>query len=585
MKKRSVRKIFAMLLAGLLTVSVLAGCNGGDGGSSTASSASSAAQSSEAESQEAPSAAGSEDSSEAQESDASDGAQNVGAFDEEVTLRVPVYDRGVEGVPTVNDNYWTGWVQENFGDPNNIKVEYVPIARTDVITDYALLASSKNLPTILMEYDFPKVAQWAADGYLTTFDMDAFAEAAPTYYETMEKNELLDFSIMNDETYFALAERPFWDTGFTYVRFVRMDWLKEIGYDHIPVDPENYEEYLDAMTKIKEAGLAEYPVGGEVYAVGADQNYGFRTLPQDETEWAMYSSVAIPSLGWEPDYKVLKRMNGEYNAGLMNPEFYITDKESAKARFVNGETYRYGDYISASVDWVNSFYEQNPDGELAIEPVPTKPDEKGGTTPAYRADNPFGMIVGFSSTATQDEITAAWMYMEWMSQEDVRFEMQWGFEGENYVMDADSGLPESVGDYEGEFKQGYNNNKDYWCIASESRNAGTAEEMIPTIVPKGHPQDFTQGVLDVYHGRVKASEEGYAMTDPLFTTTIDAEVEYGASLLELFKEYRDTLIMTAPEEFDAKYEELSKNYADQGFQAVTEGRKEAFEAGQSTHLQ
>lgn len=44
-------------------------------------------------------------------------------FAENVTLRVPVYDRGVEGVPDVTNNYWTQWIQENFGDKYNITVE------------------------------------------------------------------------------------------------------------------------------------------------------------------------------------------------------------------------------------------------------------------------------------------------------------------------------------------------------------------------------------------------------------------------------------------------------------------------------
>ena len=87
-------------------------------------------------------------------------------FEENVTLRVPVYDRGVEGVPDVTNNYWTQWIQENFGDVYNVTVEYVPITRTDVMTSYALLAADQNLPTILMEYDYPKLSTWANDGYL-----------------------------------------------------------------------------------------------------------------------------------------------------------------------------------------------------------------------------------------------------------------------------------------------------------------------------------------------------------------------------------------------------------------------------------
>ena len=116
------------------------------------------------------------------------GVDSYTPFATNVTLKVPVYDRGVEGVPTVNDNYWTKWIQKNFGDKYNITVEYVPITRTDVMTDYALLAASDSLPTILMEYDYPKVAQWANDGYLATFNMDDFAKVNAVYAKYFTKD-------------------------------------------------------------------------------------------------------------------------------------------------------------------------------------------------------------------------------------------------------------------------------------------------------------------------------------------------------------------------------------------------------------
>lgn len=506
-------------------------------------------------------------------------------FETEVHLKIPVYDRGIEGVPTVNDNYWTKWVQENFGDVYNIRVEYVPITRTDVMTDYALLAASKSLPTILMEYDYPKVALWANDGYLTSFDLDAFAEVAPTYYQRMVENNQLGYTQINGETFFALAERPYWATGYTYQTFVRMDWLREVGYDHVPSPNENYAEYTDALDKITEAGLSTNPWGGRMVTnVGPDQNYAFRDLPEDETEWAMYSSVTVPALDWEPAYRYLKRVNFEYNQGYVNPEYYITDEETERASFVNGDSYRIAAYISANMDWLNSFYEQNPDAELAIEPFATTEDEAEGTTPAYRSDNPFGMIVGFSSTATEEELKAAWMYMEWILQEDVLFTMQWGIEGENYTINAETGLPESVGGYEGEYKQGNNNSKDYWCIVVESRNAGTAEEVIASTSPKGLPHDLTQQIIDNYYRRVQAAEDGYTSTDPIFAVAIEAEAEYSASLVDLYKEYRDRLTMCSPEEFDTLYAELSQKYLDAGYQEVIDARREAYEAGNSTKL-
>ena len=55
-------------------------------------------------------------------------------FAETVEIKVPVYDRSKAGYPAVDDNYWTKWIQENFGDKYNVKVTYVAIPRGDVMT-------------------------------------------------------------------------------------------------------------------------------------------------------------------------------------------------------------------------------------------------------------------------------------------------------------------------------------------------------------------------------------------------------------------------------------------------------------------
>ena len=328
-------------------------------------------------------------------------------FAETVTLRVPVYDRGAEGVPDVSNNYWTGWIQENFGDQYNIKVEYVPITRSDVMTSYALLAADQNLPTILMEYDYPKVAQWADDGYLATFSMDDFKEVAPTYYASMEEGGRLMYSTLGGETYFALAERPYYDTVYSFQTFVRMDWLKQVGYDHVPT---KRDEYLDAMKKIQEAGLCEHPGGGTmITGLGSDQNHAYREYPFNELDWAMYGDYNIPALGTDANYNLLKRANEDYNNGITDPEYYLIDGETAKANFINGDAYSYGCYISSDMPVLTSFYETNPDAELAIYPVVTEDDTAADgitVTPAYRSNNPFGMMVGFSSSATEDELKA-----------------------------------------------------------------------------------------------------------------------------------------------------------------------------------
>lgn len=579
MKKTTLQRTMALTLTGVMAMGTLAGCGNNSSETSTTTPAATDTATTTTETTAA--------TTEAADTATADTAAVAGiegweAFAENVTLKVPVYDRGAEGVPNVSDNYWTKWVQENFGDAYNITVEFVPITRSDVLTDYALLAAAQDLPTILMEYDYPKLAQWADDGYLATYDINEFAQVAPTYYQRMVDLGQLTYTEMDGECYFALAERPYYNTNYTWVTWYRQDWLEQIGYSEYPA---TWAEEKVMLQKLVDEGICEHPLGGNmVTGAGVDQNYAFRSFPLDEENWACYGDYAIPALGDEANKEFVERENEKYNLGFLNPEYYVTDAETAKAGFINGECVQYAGYISADMDWLNAFYEQNPNGDLAVKVTKNIVDEEGGTVPAFRANNPFGMMIGFSSMASVDEIKAAWMYMEWMTQEDNLFTMQWGVEGENYTMD-ENGLPVSVSGYSGDYTQGYNNSKDYWCVTVEARNAGTIEDIIDMSSPKNLPEDFTEDLIANYYGQVEVAEAGYAVSDCNFSVVLNSVSEYQATLLELYTEYRDALTMCAPEEFDALYDDYAKKYAEAGYQAIVDERAAAYAAGQSTKLQ
>ena len=589
MKKTNLQRLGAIVLTGVMAASLLAGCGGGSGSTDTTTAAgttaasTTAAASGETTAAAAETTAAASDETTAAAASGEAGMASWQPFAENVTITIPVYDRGQEGVPDVTNNYWTQWIQENFGDKYNITVQFAPIPRSDVMTQYALLASSQDLPTILMEYDFDKVATWAVDGYLTEYDVDAFAQIAPTYYGKMEELGLTQYIALNGENVFALSERPYYNTPYTYVNWVRMDWLREVGYDHIPA---TRAEYLDAMQKIMDAGLAEHPGGGSMIlsGQGADQNYAYRTFPLNEEDWVKYGDYNIPSLGYEANKKLLKFANEEYNLGITDPEYYTIDTETAKANFINGKSYKYGGYISASMDWLESFYEINPDAELAVEVQSLTEDTEAGTVPAYRSDNPFGMIIGFSSQATEDEIKAAQMYMEWMIQPENLFTMQWGIEGETYNMV--DGVPTSVpyGDQPSEYKQGYNNSVDYWCVIVASRVYGTAEDSIKTTSPQGLPVDFSDALIENYHNKQEAAKKGWAVTDCMFGGAVEGATEYGTELQAKYVEYRDKLVQADPAEFDALYDQYAQEYLDAGYQDVIDDRMELYNEGLTTHL-
>lgn len=594
MKKKMIQKLLTLTLSAAMVLGALTGC-GGDADSQSGQPEESTKESlEESKSSEASQESqGSENEvSQSEESESSSGtAEGAGmegwsAFAENVTLKIPVYDRGAEGVPDVKDNYWTKWVQENFGDQYNITVQYIPITRTQVMQDYALLSSSQNLPTILMEYDYDKLATWAEEGYLQTIDLDAFQEVAPTYYGKMVENNQLVYTELNDEKYFVLAERPYYNTTPNFITFYRLDWLEQVGYDHIPLDRG---EYLDAMQKIMDAGIAEHPGGGAMFASqGGEQVYSTREFPLNEEEWAMYGDFNIPAMSWPAHKEVLRRANEDYNLGITNPEYYTIDATTAEANFTTGKTYAYGAYMAPSMPILDTFYANNPDAKLAVytfvgEDRKTQPDPVVGDYPLYRADNAFGMTIGFSNFASEDEVKAAWMYLEWMIQPENLHTIQWGVEGETYNLD-ENGFEVAVSDYEGEYKLGYNGNKDYWCAVIEARNVGDMYDNIKLNSPKGYPQDFTEEITAIYDLNVKKAELGYPISDALFAVTINSVDEYRRDLQMKYAEFKDQLVMCAPEEFDALYDQLAQEYLDMGYQEILDERKAAYEAGKTTKL-
>lgn len=507
-------------------------------------------------------------------------------FEERVTITVPVYDRSKAGYPAVDDNYWTQWIQQEFGDKWNIEVDYVAIPRGDVMTKYSMLIAAKQTPTIMMEYDYPKVAQWATDGAMQVIDLEKFAAVAPTYYGKMVENNQLNYTDINGETFFVLSERPYYNTGYTWYTFVRMDWLRAVGYDHVPA---SYAEYVDAINKIIAAGLTDQaPLGLGIPTAAYVANFAYHDQNLVEAEWAQHCSLGTASLTWEPTKRLMKRLNSEYHMGWYSSEFDLEKNtvgaaaDQTQTDFINGKTYSYGGYMAANVDWLNAFYANNPDAELAIAGAYSV-EEEGIATARNRADNPFGMIVGFSSYATEDQLKAAWMLMEWMIQPENLFVLENGVEGVTYQMV--DGKPVVDGAYMGDKMLNHNMNIDMTCLVHASKVVGTIEESIASIAPQGLPQDFTQMMIDSWYSNTKAiADKGNAYSDPIFAVAIESEAEYTATLLSLYQEYYAKLVKCDPAEFDALYAELCQEYLDAGYQEIIDERLEAYNNGQTTKL-
>lgn len=547
MKKVNAKQL-SLVLAAAVSASALAGC--GSGGSSSSSSSSSAAE-----------------STTAAQTSAVAGIDGFKAFDKQVEIQIPVYDRNVDGLPPVDDNYWTKWVQSQFGDKYNIKVTYVAIPRTDEVTKMNMLIAAGESPDIVFHYDYPQAVAYADQGALQEIDMEQFKQIAPTYYKNMEDYGILQYCKLNGKDMFVMARRP---TAYNWVTLIRQDWIDTVGMKM----PKNYSEYTALLDAWIAKGLCKYPLTMSLPTTGyVAGNYPFRPFPPNEEDTALYSDLSIASLTWEPTYKMLKRQNAEYNKGYYSKEYYLDkDGSQAKADFIAGKAGVYANYLTANSDYVSGLLQNNPNAKLAV--LSPYAGLEDGQVPAGRAYWPFGMILGFSSQSSADEIKAVEMLLEWMSQKDNLFTLQNGYEGKNYTLDS-NGLP-VMQDYKGEERMNYNSNKDMFCLVIEGKDYGSDEANLQvqkiTYAPKGY-----EYLIDDSYKFYKETEK-YLTTDYLFSKSIASVAEYKETLLSKWQEHSVKLITCKPDEFDALYKQFSKDYLDSGYQVVLDERKAAYEA-------
>lgn len=575
MKKNTLQKVLATALVSTMAMGALTACGGEaapEASAPASSESSAAAESTPAESTPAETVAG---------------IEGFVPFESTVTLQIPVYQRATpNGAADAGDNYWTNWVQENFGDKYNIDVEYITLDRGQENEQYALLAAAGKLPVCCFEYDYPDVTLYQNEGYLQEYDIDWFKQIAPTYWQRMVDNGLDAYTEINGENVLLVGSRAYGNTNYQFTTFYRQDWVEAAGFTEYPSDPD---ELMKLYAKIAELGLgSEHFLGGtKIEGNGADQNYPYRTYPLDELTWATTGDYVIPALSTEAQKALLKKQNELYNLGYIDPEYNTRTSDFAVSDFVSGQVFTYSCYSTAKNDVLDQFYAANPDAHLGIVVNPGPMTFADGTCTAYRPNGDCGQYIGFSSQASEEQMKAFAMYLEWMCQDDVFFTLKYGLEGINFNYDAD-GNPVYVEDQTGlAEQQGHNNNVDMWCLVEASAAAtGDAEKDIKSCAPVGYPDSdkFAEQIWANYQGQLACFEAGMVAPDCKFGVTIAASDEYKDTLFAKYAELRDKIVMGSVDDFEANYEAASKEYLAAGYQAIIDEKAEAYNSGATTHL-
>ncbi len=487
-------------------------------------------------------------------------------YPEQIELRIPVYDRGNAGQASVTDNYWTDYVQQEFGDKHNIKVTYVSIPRNEEVTQFnQLLAGKKeNQTDIIFNYDYPTIVSFADQGAFQVLDEEMIKKYAPDYYEATK--DLDEYTYVNGEKMFLGANRP---VAYNYITVVRKDWLDMCGLE-VPTTDEEYLDMLRAFRDNKCGGedtIPETAVLGNAYYGG----YAFRDFPLSEKDNALYSDITVCALTWEPIKKSLEYDNMKYNEGLISPEWYLdTDGSKAQEAFISGKAGVYGMYLTKSPNVIGNLLQNCPTAEVMLTPDTVMAD---GRITGSRADNPFGMMSGININCEHPE--AVLMYFEWM--QDNLYVMQNGIEGVTYNLE--DGVPVIIDDYAGEERLNYNSNKDMWCVVIEGKDLGD-EELNVKVQEKTYAPDGYEYLIRESYERYKKYEDRY-YNDYIFSKPIESLTNYSETLLSKWQVIKTELTNCAPEEFEAKYEAACEDYLAAGWQEVMDEKEALYEEEQA----
>jgi putative aldouronate transport system substrate-binding protein len=545
----SKKKLVPVLLAGAMSVGLLAGCNEKDSGNEAS-----------------PSAVGSASPS-ASTSTSTGLLDSSNRFPQTVTIDIPVYDRAFEGW-NVADNYYTRWIQKEMGDKHNVKVNFMPISRSNEVRDFEQLLSAGKAPDMIFHYDMPQALTYYSEEVLQPLKLDEISKYAPTYWKSMSKT-VEQYGVVDKKNMFVFAKRPNYNN---WVGIVRKDWVEKVGMK--VEDLTSLEKFNEMLVKWKQAGLGVG--GGSLTRNVFNYSYGFRDWPIDSKYRALYSDLAVADFTTADTERWLKNLNYQYNNGLIDKEFYLRDDDNKiKAEFVAGRTGTYGLYLASNTDVFNATLKNNPGAQFAV--VPPEAGIPQGRKPQGRADWPFGFIMGINHKSTEQERVAVWLYLEWLSQPKNLFFLQNGVEGQNYTLDAD-GLPKKIADFKGESKLSNNNNKDYWGLVTE-----IAEFNTPELTAKANQRNWTvpgqEHLTEQLMKNWNATAQ-YRTPDALFSVVLKKVTEHKADLNALFQELYLKIVMSPPDQFDKLYADAKKKFLDAGYQEILNEKQKAIDAGQ-----
>ena len=488
-----------------------------------------------------------------------------------ITLKVEAFDRDIAGFH-VEDCWQLKYAQEHFGDPNKIKLEFVPVARWSEGEKLGLVMGTGTEPNLCCTYDGNLVNKAIDDESIYELK-DLLDEYAPNL-KAFLGDDLLVFGQVDGKQWFIPARRlEVENVG----NFIRADWLAALNMEK-PTNMAEFEAYLRAAKEANLGGTQTIPMQLDLYEPNPLYNVARFTdafidfSKVTEEDWVAYAANHEMLPGSKEGYRWLNKL---YNDGLIYENFDIDDDAATDTALTMG----YFGFFSMQPDqpWRP---DKNYEGELETNvpgaswtPVNCfQNDSLGGKTlhDVYAA-NGLSIIIPTKST-TEEQAIAAIKYLDWMAIPENMFAMQNGVEGINYLSVTEDGIPTDI------------QNADQ--VPDENKMHAGDIVFISNGLYYGSDERNAAGRALKYDAKYKdALIESYlyagtdAWTQISFSGTIEAENDFITLVRDKQGDFLSKVLTCKPEEFDAVYDAKIEEIKSVGASDIIEAYREAYKAG------
>ena len=571
------KKVLAVILCAAMTLS-LAACGGSQEAATSAPASEPAAAEEKADADEEPAA------EEASSDEADENGLVNGKFAETRHISVELYDRAVEGGTDAGDNAWTQWIQAQMLDRYNVEVEFVTVSRWNEVDDINNLLAAGSAPDICYTYSYPTVLTYADMGGVIDLApvLEANKDLVPSMFDWLGDELIYTDLDPNTGTLWAIEGKR--NETARINTFIRKDWLDTLGLA-VPTTKAEFEECLiafrdnaDTLLGADASKMVPFSMSYDVGWRAANIIESF--MDPDITDEELYVNGYDDRKYTENGTKEAARLlNKWYNNGLIWKDFALSsaddtsEDDNIKAGFVGAFIHNYDYPFRNGVDSINATLKATCGDDAKFIAVNCFEDKNGNYT-KYRYSDGGDRKVFFP--ATNDEVIASLLYLEFISQQSTVEYLQAGEEGINHTV-ADNGAWVLISDPEGHHEYFVNSGKNIdMTINTNGLRLATPELTVLSLAyayPEVDPADVQQAI--------EAAMLDAVAPKTVVVGDIAAEAE-GTDLTGKRDQGFDNSIVASEADFDAVWDKFMDEYLAAGGQDIIDERQEAWDATYGT---